>query len=191
MKKTVLLLGLISLFACDKPKSEVDSTAKQTVETTNVPQHITYHSNGMVNTIADIENGMLNGIRIEIDTRGNVKRQNMYLNDKLDGLQLKYGNSGRIELKANYKNGVLDGEFIKYNNNGKMQESCVYVNGKKHGEAAWYYSSGKISMSYPYVNGEINGTAKKYYDISGEIKSQVNFENSKMIGQWSPEKTAN
>lgn len=188
MKKTAFLLGLIVLLSCDKttPTPATSQTKETKVETNEEGlKHITYHKNGLVNVVTDIKNDKRNGLRLEVDSRGNVINQNMYENDELHGIQLKYGTSGKLKLKATYKHGVLDGEYVKYQKDGKnYQESCFYVNGKKDGKASWYYSSGKVSMTYNYENGNINGLAKKYYDISGALKSEVMFKDGKMVGEW-------
>lgn len=180
MKKSLLIFGLMGLIACDQATKEPVTPE----EGEDVIKEVTYYPSGMVQVMSQLKDGQLNGVHLEIDSRGNLIHQNTYLNGKLDGTQMNYGTSGRIELKVNYKNGVLDGEYAKYNKDGKsFQETCTYVDGVKHGKASWYYSNGKLSMTYNYEHGKINGLAQQFYE-SGNQKAEANFVNDEIQGEW-------
>lgn len=109
----------------------------------NFPKSITYY-----------ENGVVNGIYMELNTSGQVELQAVYRNNKLNGPWARF-KGGRMETSAFYKDGELHGVYKEFMPLlGKLQKEIYYKDGIQDGLLRFYDDEGRITMEYTYKNGE-------------------------------------
>ncbi len=143
---------------------------------------IKYHDNTQIREVLYFSQGLLNGLKLSIDKKGKLKKQEFFVNDQHDGDQLYFHDNGKISMKISYVHGIRHGPFIKYYKNGKKQETVKYVNSKKHGVANWYFDNEQISLQYIYNQGFIVDTAYAYYK-DGVLKSTSFYVNNMLDGE--------
>ncbi|MDX1700936.1 MAG: hypothetical protein R3250_09980 [Melioribacteraceae bacterium] len=114
---------------------------------------IVYHDDQSIKTISTYVNGKLNGLHVELNSRGQMEFEAYYMNDEYHGLVARY-NFGRPTQQLNYKNGILDGPFTEYSNRGKLKKRGSFKNGKQHGTLEFYDDNEQLIMQYEYKDGE-------------------------------------
>lgn len=144
---------------------------------------ITYHHNGMVNSVINYRKGKKTGAAIYIDQRAYIKYEQNFKNDILHGEYKEYAPGGRLVTSVNYKNGQLHGEKKLYYDNGKIQEESFYIEGKKDGVAKWFTQQGQLVAEFRYKAGAFDGVQKAYFN-SGGIMSETFYVNDKKEGQY-------
>lgn len=105
-------------------------------------------------SVANYENGKLNGPYMEFNTFGQVELICGYLDHKLHGRFVRLKNIRPLE-KGNYVHGELDGEYTKfYQGKDQAQQIQLFKNGKLDGTTKFFDEAGNLIMQYEYKNGE-------------------------------------
>ncbi len=88
--------------------------------------------------------GRLDGSYKLFYENGQLKSEEMYVQDKVDGESLMYYENGQMAIQQRYKNGFPDGEWREFHDNGQERKFEKYVNGKKEGEHKQYFKEGQV-----------------------------------------------
>jgi antitoxin component YwqK of YwqJK toxin-antitoxin module len=123
-----------------------------------------FYENGQLRTVADWENGMLDGVVKYYYENGNIQAEG--------------------KNKKDFKIG--DWKYYSADTNGLLttEEYYVYKDKKsvKEGAFKYYYTSGKLKMINNYINDLLQGTSFEYYE-SGKIKTKFDFKDSLYDGK--------
>ncbi len=109
----------------------------------NLPKSITYYVNGVVT-----------GLYLEFNDRGQIEVRASYNQNKLDGPWGQY-RFGRPTTLAHYKDGERDGVYKEFNmRDGKIRKEIHYKNGQYHGGYKFFNDKGEVTVEYEYKDGE-------------------------------------
>lgn len=104
--------------------------------------------------VINYQQGVAQGLYLEMTERGQIDLQAFYENNELHGLWGIY-KFGRPVKTANYKHGILDGVYREYAlTNGKLQKEIYYKDGKEDGPYRYFNEDGEIMVEYEFRNGE-------------------------------------
>jgi len=113
-----------------------------------------------VESISSYVDGKRNGIYLEFNELGRIKRNAHYLNDLLHGADVVYSRNTRKEKEATYKNGKLDGTYREFDLKENLTKEIGYKDGQLHGSYRYFNDEGKLTVEYTYENGQkISGGA--------------------------------
>lgn len=115
---------------------------------------IYYAENALPQTITNYVNGVVSGLYLELNDRGQVELRASYKNNKLDGPWGKF-RFGRPTHLAHYKEGNLDGLYQEFNlKDGKIMKEINYKSGKENGTTKFFNDKGEVTVQYEYKDGE-------------------------------------
>lgn len=132
-------------------------------------------------TIVNYENGKRNGVSVEIDNTGSIRRKAEYKDDMLEGQVSEWFRGGRLSKLNTYKNGLLDGQQILCYEKGGNLEVSNYKEGMRNGLTTWYYEGGQKKMTIEYTMGQFNGKQESFYP-DGSLKSEATYKNGVLQG---------
>lgn len=132
--------------------------------------------------IVNYQDGVKNGIFIEIDKTGSITKKAEYKNDKLEGQYSEWYRGGRLSSMHTYKNGVMDGKQIICYEKGGNLEVAEYKDGYRNGLTTWFYENGAKKMTIEYTDGQFNGLQQSFYE-DGSLKKEATYKNGKLQGK--------
>lgn len=104
--------------------------------------------------VINYHQGVMQGLYLEINERGQITLKANYLNNELHGDWGSY-KFGRPLKTATYINGQLDGPYREYTSTtGTLQREIYYKMGKEHGTYRYFDEDGHVTVEYQYENGE-------------------------------------
>lgn len=104
--------------------------------------------------VINYHQGVMQGLYLEINERGQITLKANYLNNELHGTWGSY-KFGRPLKTATYVNGQLDGPYREYTaTRGTVQREIYYKMGKEHGSYRYFDEDGNVTVEYQYENGE-------------------------------------
>lgn len=113
-----------------------------------------YHANGLVKTSTSFVDDLREGLRLEMNSSGQLERRMNYHADKLHGEYKEFKYSTLKEERV-YQNGKLEGTVKIYYDNGKIMEEGIYKNGTRDGVSKWFDQEGNVTIEYEYKNGQL------------------------------------
>ena len=97
---------------------------------------------------------------------GNLKEVEFFINGLLNGIREQYGSGGQLYIKATYRNGKLDGPWIYIDPfDGWLYQKGQYKFGKKTGTWTFFTMFGEIEKTEMWQNGV------KFFDSSDSESS--------------------
>ncbi len=103
---------------------------------------------------------------------GIIVRSIPVINGLINGIALSFDKKGNKLYEKKYKKGFLEGTSITYHDNNIIKSSIPYVKGQKEGIAKHYYPDGTLHVQSTYVQDELDGQMK-IYTKSGEPLFQL------------------
>lgn len=137
-------------------KDKNGNFVKEIPVTPDTKQIIAYYPNGKISTVCSINNGVLDGKRVEYFANGKVFRETDFLNGFLMGMDKTYYPNGNIEEEAHYLLDNLQGSFVKYYENGTRKYSGQYMMNWREGKWEYFNSSGKLMEVITYRKDQID-----------------------------------
>jgi hypothetical protein len=119
-------------------------------------KHITYYSDGKVESVTEIKNEIFEGKRQTFYPSGEIKSVENFRAGKLNGLVEHFYEGGQLKSKANWIDGAEFGRGVAYYESGNKLFEAEYDSGKIKGYSKVYFESGQLKE-------------KKLYDGSGEL----------------------
>ena len=135
----------------------------------------------LIHKVIQYNNGLKDGVCLEIDETGAVLKKSEYVGDKLNGASYNWYRGGRLSGKNTYKNDVLDGEQIQCYEQGNNREIANYKNGLRDGVTSWFDQSGNKVMTIEYKGGVFDGKQETFYKTGG-VKTSKTFKNNVQEG---------
>jgi antitoxin component YwqK of YwqJK toxin-antitoxin module len=119
-----------------------------------------FHPNGKPHVVNSYLNGRKNGLTIEFDEFGRVRKEANFINDQFDGRYKEF--VVYIPVRdTEYKNGKFHGLHKEFDHNGVLQKDMMFKEGVQHGPLNYYNSKGDVTVTYMYEDGEkISGGMK-------------------------------
>ena len=97
---------------------------------------------------------------------GNPKEVEFFTNGLLNGIREQYGSGGQLNIRATYKDGKLDGPWIYIDPfDGWLYQKGQYKFGKKTGTWTFFTIFGEIEKTEMWQNGV------KFFDSSNSESS--------------------
>jgi len=187
MKDTLLLLLLIILSSCGNNNTSTVSTTGNTagfelsdVSGSNWQKAIQKGEDGAIALEGHFENGIRQGMWMEMDANGTPKKVFNYANGVLNGTYAEYNERGQPELICGYKNDQIDGRYAKYKFS-RVEEEMYYKNGVLEGISKKYYKNkDQIQTETTHKNGKRNGP-ERYYNEEGKMTLEWIFKNGEKV----------
>lgn len=123
-----------------------------------------YYENGNRKYMAEVKNGLLDGLATSFHPNGMVQAEIMYQNDIQHGQTRIYNEKGTLLVISDYNKGVIDGISRTYDDQGRLVLSATYQNGQKIGiEVIPDYEKKTVRKNYYDKTGKLY-----YYESRGE-----------------------
>lgn len=155
----------------------------------------------------EFADGKMNGVWMIIDKDGKKISEIQLIDGRRNGLATWYHPSGSILWQSEYKDGQLNGMFVEKDANGKSVRSTAYINGQKSDTSTEYFPSKKPKAQFQILSAgqslltpddwntstiatyEIKGQEVKHgtavhYHESGVVRSQSNYKNGVLDGEF-------
>ncbi len=168
-----------------------------------------YATDGKLTRIENFNDGLRNGIAVDIDQRGYLVSETYYANDLMEGTARKYFYGTNPASTIDYAHGKITGKKKIYyeNSAGKLLEESEYKDDVKNGSSNFYSLNGDPIAEYNYVNNMLQGVQKSYYPgkklmseqeftdnlengffkeyyENGKLKSEGTYQNGSLNGPW-------
>jgi antitoxin component YwqK of YwqJK toxin-antitoxin module len=153
-------------------------------------KQITYHSNGKIESEAQIVDGKFQGTKTTYYESGNIKRIDKFVDDKrVDEIKVFYESGAIYQIAAIVRENI-EGKIETYDDttifyeNGKIKQKGVtnFITGKNDGMTSIYNDLGIMTHQQEYKDGVPNGIRKVYYP-NGNVQWDGTFVNNKWVGQ--------
>ncbi len=169
MKKSILVLILLTVFFCLEGKAEVPSDE--------------YYPNGelKVQWGHNAENDML--LRKEYYLNGIVKSEGIYKNEKLEGPYKEYYENNQLFREVDFHQGKQEGIYREYLFTGEKKVEATYSDGKLNGVYQEYFEDGTLYTKINYKNDVRNGMVEIFYP-SGVRQVQMFFKDDRPSGTY-------
>lgn len=191
----VLMVLLLSSFACNSSGSAEDGLATEPIETFDPEAYLVeevpgsafqraerMEANGSLLEEGYLEDGVRQGTWVVYHPNSVVPKQVIsYVDGKYNGIYLEFNNRGYLELRANYKNNLLHGPWAKYRF-GRPTHEAHYTEGKLDGVYREYImNTGKLTKEISYKNGVMDGPYR-YYNEDGNVTLEYEYRNGEKVG---------
>ena len=133
--------------------------------------------------VTTYDNGVRNGLFLDIRRTGQVENLNYYRNDLLDGPARRFMPGGVIVEESYYSDGIRSGAFTKWYANGRVQEQSNYNNNLRDGKTVYFLENGSKVAEYYYNRGKLDGDAIVYGE-NGRISEFGSYLNDEQVGIW-------
>ncbi|NVK53129.1 MAG: hypothetical protein HWD85_09360 [Flavobacteriaceae bacterium] len=158
----ILIIMFSFLYACQQKKNNLDikKTIKRgmTIDGLKEGVWIEYDDKGNVKRIKNYKKGKLHGGHVSFYPDGSIYSFGSYTNGVSNGPSVLFFSNQNINVQDNYKNGLLNGFSNLYGKNGNLKQSFFYLNNKKEG--------------YQYYLDEFTGDTIKIERYKKGIKSK-------------------
>ncbi len=115
-------------------------------------------------------------IQYEYYPDGTVKQMAEMKDGLRNGLTKNFDEQGRLVSTAELKNDIHEGWMINYNTaNHQITGKAFFVNDKQHGPVTLYYTSGKLYRESWYKNGMVDSIVKTYWP-NGKLQAENYFK---------------
>jgi antitoxin component YwqK of YwqJK toxin-antitoxin module len=141
-----------------------------------------YFNDGLVQSIENYRNGLLDGPYLQMKQGATFKIQCKYKNGKLHGVYKEF-NGTKADKEINYLNGLQNGLKKVFYPNGKLMEEGIYKNNLRDGYARWYSENGNMFLESYYSNGVLEGKQTSF-DKDGKLVSETSYKNNYMEGLY-------
>ncbi len=141
---------------------------------------IWFYPGGDTMTVANYDEGELDGRFVEYDENGMALTEGYYVAGLEEGLWV-YRN-GNAEEKGKYDGGKQDGVWKTVLDNGKTIMEISYRDGLRHGRYTAYWENGRVKKTGKYVDGLQDGVWMQY-DEEGVLFLTTLFQDGKEI-KW-------
>ena len=150
---------------------------------------VTYHPNGAIKTVSNMQHGRKVGVSNDYDERGNLISQFNYSNDIANGSFRVYYPFGQLAKYGIMRSGRIEGMLKEYRPNGLLSATYNYHEGVRDGEASIYDTTVDveyITQKGMYVNGKQSGRWDYYKLEDGKTNyfKYVYFENDMPNGAF-------
>lgn len=155
----------------------------KTYRSKNGPQR-EYYSDGSLNTLKTLKNGIPHGIETAWDTKGNKTLELFYANGKLDGIETRWDDSQMV-LRGTWKEGLRSGIWEEWHLNGKPKSHGEYAVdtdsnvSNRNGRWTTWADNGQKTSEGDYVMGARSGPWAEWY-ASGQKKLQGQYGTEKL-----------
>lgn len=141
-----------------------------------------YSVDGKLLRIENFNQGLRDGISVEIDPRGYLLSETYYVNDLIEGTTKRFFYGTNPASLIDYVHGKMNGKKKIYyeNSAGKLMEESEYKDDMKNGPSDFYTMKGDPIAEYIYANNMLQGVQKTYYPgkkIMSEQEFTDNLEN--------------
>lgn len=124
-----------------------------------------------------------NGIFQENYPTGSIKTLANLENGKLEGDFKEFFENGEKKYSGQYEDGKKVGEWQEYFESGQIKSSISYKDDLANGKALYYYPDGKVEFKLSYLQGEPDGLYEAFFPDS-ELKEKGKFKNGFPEGEW-------
>jgi len=131
--------------------------------------------------IFSLEEGVRNGIALELYDTGAVYWQGYYKKGVLHGPSRYFTKEGNILSVTWFFDGNEQGESYQYYMSSKVASVTHYKDGKMHGLQQFFYENGALKSTMNYQNGIIDGDVVLYFK-DGKVKRKCSFSEGKKQG---------
>ncbi len=136
-----------------------------------------YDSNGDIDIIWSIKNGLLHGDFYAFHGNGKIKRKSQYILGIQYGPSVEFNLDESLALLSNYRMGKLHGEYRRFDGSIEV-ETAFYIKGILHGP--YRKLEHRTELVYNYNMGKLHGLCVVY--DSGSIVKQFNMNNGILQG---------
>jgi antitoxin component YwqK of YwqJK toxin-antitoxin module len=188
------MIGFYSSFAQNAANQSADQSVKQGYQEEKTANGITKgsyinnlkegcwtsHTNdGKLLKVEHYKAGKLDGIQVEIDSRGYLVGEVYYTDDLIEGTAKRFYYGTNPASMIDYVHGKIDGKKKIYyeNSAGKLQEESDFKNDMKNGVSKYYTIKGDLIAEYNYVNNQLQGLQKTFYEGNKVMSEQVYTDN--------------
>ncbi len=164
-----------------------------------------YFPNGKVMSLANYNNGKLDGTSKTFNESGVLLKDFNYKDNMRHGLCVTYYSNGNVESSIKYDNDVVSGDYMTYTENGaaifngtmegdvftgivnQYNEEGILLTTEEYksnvldGTSTMYYPNGDISATIPFTDGLINGVVKRY-NRTGVAVEELSYVNGLKCG---------
>ena len=139
-----------------------------------------FYSTGDTMTVANYEDGELEGRYIEYDEEGQPVTEGQYMAGYEEGMW-KYRNGTAIE-SGRYEGGLREGIWKSWFESGKLASEIQYSDNVLDGKYVLYWENGNIRLTGKYENGLQEGVWQ-LYDEEGNLSITTLFREGKEL-KW-------
>lgn len=175
MKPVALLIFLVLVYSCNKPKQAfIQEIPKNYVlkssEKVSIKNDVVFLNNKKfagflyeLNLNKDtvlIEgyiDGLLSGVCKKWYSNKQLMEERHYVSGQKNGKQIAFWQNGNKRFEFFAKNDAYEGELKEYSENGHLFHLANYVNGQEEGSQKMWYENGKIRANYFIRNGKRYG----------------------------------
>ena len=145
--------------------------------------------NGNLRVEKSFKNGVPHGMHREWFERGQLRVEGMMGEGKREGVLNEWDESGSLRKEERYKNGKKEGMHRAWNEHGGPVYEVEYHNDMWHGVRREWGREGLGVIYENYgVHGKHEGPSRTYDLLSGQILSEVNYNNQQQMDgpcrQW-------
>ncbi len=160
IKRGLLFLILLQLYACAKTNEEAIAVSQQQI---------------VYKEIKEVE------IAKDVLTLHPEKGMWYYQDSPYNGYAVRYYINGNLAERIGYFEGKKEGIAQKWFENGQLQKTSPYSANRLHGEENIWWSNGTIAAQLNYSNGYKNGTQQRWY-ANGQISRKTHYTLGKEEG---------
>ncbi len=139
-----------------------------------------YYSKGNIKAEGQYKDNRRTGIWKFYSIDGNSEQTGSYNNNRPDGIWKWYYSNGSLLREEEYFQGERDGSYIEYAETGEVIAQGNYADGEKNGQ--WLYKSGDNTEEGKYIIGLKDGIWRSYYP-GEKIKFKGNYVQGNPDGQ--------
>jgi len=135
-----------------------------------------YFLNGNELLVQNFQDGIEEGLMLELDDTGKVVAKGDYIEGQESGLW--YYNINNCISEGKYIDGKRDGMWKEYYPDAKLRFSGSYIEDNPNGKHSYYWDNGKMKESGNYVMGKREGEWLKY-EYEGNLFLKTYYRNGK------------
>lgn len=131
-----------------------------------------WYANGTLSTVAEYDEGKLNGKYQKFSGEAVIISSQEYINDMKNGISMTYNKNGDLIELTNYINDTLDGQFSSFHDNGVERISGFYKKGLF--DSIWTYRN-EENLVIGRGNFKDGTGVLKYWLITGVLMRETNY----------------
>lgn len=121
--------------------------------------------------IYPLENGYLNGMAVNFDTKGRKTTEKSYVSGILEGISKTYYPTGIVESETEYTHGKKNGIVKFYDERGGLTVQAIYQNNRLNGKMQIYSPKKELLYNLKNVDNKYVSGTYYYLDANDEETS--------------------